>query len=512
MILSSDGATSLVRRQIHAAASSQSPEDASNSGTSPSADPMIGPASEDDIEWEKFHELDAGGQCPEIPIIQYPTRLDKSTMKCLDDATAHIVNITCHSEAPTTGENRVMMAYPGMVNVSDYTKRYAKVFVPPDDASKPQGGWPIMVLFHATLSLGAGSGEVDDAKAPESHFDGLVQNSEVESFMNRMIVVVPAGFERYRFDTPPCAQGKYTSEFNYLQSSLGHTRHSNADDVRFLSMIMDWLHRSQVADLSRIHLSGHSSGADMVFSMMTQYLYGTEHDGLEFAVAGGSASAGSFLTCLNDPRVAHGANGDWSNLSPMPFMYFQGLQDVASWCAGGGMYRHQGEHMFSTEQMAISFAQRNKCSQHSDGSYRVRTWLLDADPAENLAQSATLWQFLNCEAPVIVYTFKNLDHILQPMNVFMFKQKMKLFLNEWAPPVDGGIETMLDTKNGTTLCGCCNEATGQCDYTGHCNGQNYLQTVSCPGVADIKSSCWKSNDLIDNPICWWITSETSSDG
>lgn len=370
-----------------------------------------------------------------------------------------------------------------------------------------------MVLFHATLPLATGStSKADDQKAPESHFDGLIHNPEVESFMERMIVVVPAGFDRYRFDTPPCKESKYTAEFNYLQGSLGHTRHSNADDVRFLSMIMDWLHRAQVADLSKLHVSGHSSGANMVFYMMTQYLYGTEHDGLEFAVAGGSASAGSFLTCLNDPRVAHGANGDWSALSPMPFMYFQGLQDVSSWCAGGGQFRHVGEHMYSTEQMANSFAQRNRCGQHPDGSYKVKTWVLGSDNDPDLQSSATLWEFQNCEAPLIVYTFKNMDHILQPMNTFMFKQKMKLHLGEWNPPQDGGTMLQLDTKNGTTICGCCNEATGQCDYNTNCNGRNYLEEVTCPGVAEIKSSCWTSPNLLDNPICWWKTSEEMNEG
>merc|ERR1719160_1518757 len=120
----------------------------------------------------------------------------------------------------------------------------------------------------------------------------------------------------------------------------------------------------------------------MVFYMTTQYLYGTQNDGLEFSIAGGSAPAGSFLTCLNDPRVAHGSNGDWSNLAPVPFMYFQGLQDISSWCSGGGMFRHQGEHLYGLEQMVFSFAQRNHCGIQPDGGYKVKLWKLtpDADP------------------------------------------------------------------------------------------------------------------------------------
>merc|ERR550537_2083134 len=99
-------------------------------------------------------------------------------------------------------------------------------------------------------------------------------------------------------------------------------------------------------DLSRVFVTGHASGGHMTFHMLSEYMHGTEKDSLPFTVAGGSASAGSFLTCLNDPRVAHGSNGDWSNLAPVPFMYFQGLQDISSWCGGGGMFRHQGEHLY----------------------------------------------------------------------------------------------------------------------------------------------------------------------
>lgn len=461
-----------------------------------------------DLNWEDFHAFDAGGNCPMVPLIQYPTRYDKKTVKCLDDSTLHL-NMACHSDHPTAGENRVMFAYPGKVNTSEFVERFAKVYVPIEgDATRPTEGWPVVILFHATIPLNtADNGKADDAKAPEAHFDGIIHNPDLEDYIEKLITVVPAGYERYSHDGPPCPVEKYTAEFNYLLGSLGRTRHSNADDVKFISSILDWLHESHIVDLANVWVTGHATGAHMVFYMTTQYLYGTEHDGLEFSIKGGAASAGSFLTCLNDPRVAHGDNGDWSHLAPMPFMYFQGLQDISQWCSGGGMYRHLGEHMYSTEQMAFAFAQRNKCGMTPDGGYRLKHWELTPEMDTDLTASANLWEFEDCEAPVVIYTFPALDHILQSVNTFMFKQRFKFFLNEWAAPADGGVQSALNTKNGTNLCGCCSEATGTCDYTGKCDGQQYLQTVSCPGESELTNKCWSSSDLEDNPVCWWVTSD-----
>lgn len=286
--------------------------------------------------------------------------------------------------------------------------------------------------------------------------------------------------------------------------------------MKFLASIMHWLHIGKKADLARVYITGHASGANMVFHMMSQYIEDTnEKDRVEFVLAGGSASAGSFLTCLNDPRIAQGVNADWGSLKPRPFMYFQGLQDINSWCAGGGMYRHVGEHAYSTEQMAASFAQRNKCGMMTNGDYKMKKYTITPEMDADLSSTATLWEFLDCEAPVVVYTFSSMDHILQRMNVFMYKQKMKFFLGEWKPPgrwynakwVTSGLADSLSTKTGSKMCGCCNEATGACNYNAACDGKQYLQTVTCPGVEELQKKCWTSADLQDNPVCWWVTSE-----
>jgi len=84
----------------------QSPPDAS-------ADDIM--ANSTDMDSEAFHSFDAGGNCPRVSLIEYPTRYDRATVKCLTDDTEHL-NVTCHSAAPDAGENRVMLAYRGKAN------------------------------------------------------------------------------------------------------------------------------------------------------------------------------------------------------------------------------------------------------------------------------------------------------------------------------------------------------------------------------------------------------------
>merc|ERR1712146_547749 len=105
-----------------------------------------------------------------------------------------------------------------------------------------------------------------------------------------------------------------------------------------------------------------------------------------------------------------------------------------------------------------------------------------------------VWEFQDCAAPLVIITFPDLDHALKSENVFIFTQKLQFFLGEWRAP-EGGRDELLQTRNGTTFCGCCSEAKGQCDYTSRCDGKNYLARVSCPGASEIKNRCWRSSDL-----------------
>jgi poly(3-hydroxybutyrate) depolymerase len=330
-----------------------------------------------------------------------------------------------------------------------------------------------------------------------------------------MITVIPAGFERYRYNGPPyneCDPAKYAAEFNYLSNCIGRTRHSNANDIRFLSKIINWLNlgggTTNLIDLSQIYVTGHASGGHMAFFMMTEYMYGSLTDSIEFPIAGGAASASSFLTCLTDPRYSHGDNGNWIGLGPRPFMYFQGLQDLTGWCGGGGEGKRRGEHMYTTEQMAFALAERNKCGTTPEGYFRINKVLLTNSIDSSLPQNVELWEFSNCESPLIIYTIPGMDHLITPeMNTWMFKQKFKFFLNDWTSP-GGGITTVLNTKNGTQMCGCCNENTGACDRTSRCNSQQYLQSVSCPAIDEIDKKCWTSTDLTEGPpVCWWTQND-----
>jgi len=295
------------------------------------------------------------------------------------------------------------------------------------------------------------------------------------------------------------------------------------------------LHGVQIVDLARVFFTGHATGGHMTFYMMSQYLYGKAADGVQFPVAGGAASASSFLTCLNDPRIARGENGNWMSLQPVPFMYFQGLLDEDHWCHGGGKHRGQGEHMYSIEQMAYAFAQRNNCGQTPDGFYRMKTWYFtptnSTDKDTKVQSHYELWQFQDCDAPLVIYTFRGLNNALKTENVFMFKQKLSFFLGKWKAP-DDGADRVLRTRNGRTICGCCKEMEGECDYTRNCgvtgtclntgetpggtcdantDGNLYLDSVTCPGEPELLDTCWCSKDLTQPPVCWWVTTDAGND-